>query len=445
MRIILIRNIDVLKVNPISTRRLERIVNVMKGRLNVMHMSAPPAQKIFAGIATIMICSMALTAKAQTQKEMWDVIQKQQRQIEALTKKQSQTDKSVEATAAAVQDGASSGGWWNKTSIGGYGEVHYNGGDTDRVDIHRYVLNVNHQFSDKVRLYTELEVEHGLAGDGDDKPGEVEVEQAWVEFDLDEATKAKAGVFIIPVGILNETHEPPTFYGVERNNVEKNIIPATWWEAGAGLTFASESGLQTDIAFHSGLDVPNTGSSAFKIRKGRQKVAEATAREPAVTGRLKYTGMPGVELATTLQYQNDITQGDVSDVKSSAFLISAHGIVTRQLADNASFTLKALYAAWNIDGTAAEALGRDKQSGYYIEPSVKFDMGEIGDLGFYLRYSADDNTEGDETDSEIKETVVGLNYWPHEDVVLKMDYSVPDPPAGSARNEMVRAGIGFQF
>lgn len=425
--------------------RLERIVNSMKCRLNTGDLLAPQTKRVLAGLATLLICSIPLAANAQTQKEMWQTIQKQQRQIEVLQKAQKNTDKSVEATAAAVQEGSASSGWWNKTSLGGYGEVHYNGGDTDKVDIHRFVLNVNHQFSDSVRLYSEVEIEHGLAGDGEDKPGEVEMEQAWIEFDLSDEVKARAGVFILPVGILNETHEPPTFYGVERNNVEKNIIPSTWWEAGAGLSFGGSSGFLVDLALHSGLDVPNTGSSAFKIRKGRQKVAEATAREPAVTARLKYTGTPGLELASTVQYQYDITQADEGDTRSSATLIEVHGIYTHQISPSTSLSLRALYATWDIDGSAAKALGRDEQTGWYIEPSVKFNLGDTGDLGFYLRYSADDNTAGDAIDSEVRETVVGLNYWPHKHVVLKADYSVPAPPAGTARNDMFRAGVGFQF
>jgi hypothetical protein len=301
---------------------------------------------------------------------------------------------------------------------------------------------VNHEFSDSVRLYSELEIEHGLVGDGADKPGEVEMEQAWIEFDINQSTKAKAGIFIIPAGITNETHEPPVYYGVERNRVEKNIIPTTWWEAGAGLTYNTPNGFQIDVAAHSGLDVPN---GSFLIRSGRQKVAEATAREPAFTGRLKYTGTPGVELAATIQHQTDITQGDVGDVKTKANLFTAHGIVTRNVAPNTAVTLKALYATWDIDGTAAEALGRDEQTGYYIEPSIRFALGDSGDLGFYIRYGVDDNSAGNSDDTEQAQTAVGLNYWPHEHVVLKLDYVEPDPPAGSARNELIRAGLGFQF
>ena len=102
--------------------------------------------------------------------------------------------------------------------------------DKDELDLHRFVLFFGHQFTNDVRFFSELEVEHNVAGEG--KNGEVEIEQAYIEWDYTDNHALKSGVFLVPVGILNETHEPDTFYGVERNAVEKDIIPSTWWEGG---------------------------------------------------------------------------------------------------------------------------------------------------------------------------------------------------------------------
>ena len=186
-------------------------------------------------LAGTMAAGAAFAEDMPSAEQMWEIIQEQQRQIEALERQQAETNEAVEATVEAVSDfDGGQQGWWDKTSLGGYGELHYEGGNKDQFDFHRYVLFVGHEFDENTRLFTEFELEHALAGDG--KPGEVELEQAWVEFDLDQSSNARAGVFLIPVGILNETHEPPTFYGVERNRVEKNIIPSTWWEGGAGFS-----------------------------------------------------------------------------------------------------------------------------------------------------------------------------------------------------------------
>jgi phosphate-selective porin len=106
----------------------------------------------------------------------------------------------------------------SKVHIGGYGELHYNnlekpdGSEKKQLDFHRFVLFFGYDFSDSIRFHSELELEHAIAGDG--QPGEIELEQAYIEFDLTENMEAKGGLFLIPVGILNETHEPTTFYGV---------------------------------------------------------------------------------------------------------------------------------------------------------------------------------------------------------------------------------------
>jgi hypothetical protein len=398
-------------------------------------------------LVALLTCSTAFAADPPSREEMWKVIQKQQREIKTLsgnqktTQKQvKQTKKAVEATADAMKNvGSKKQGWWDRTSLGGYGEVHYNGGSTDQIDIHRFVLFVGHEFNSRTRLFSEFEVEHALAGEG--KPGEVEMEQAWIEFDINEQATARAGVFLLPIGILNETHEPTTFYGVERNRVENKIIPATWWEGGAGLAYNLDNGLRFDAAVHSGLDVPN---ATFLPRSGRQKVAEATARDPAFTGRIRYTGIPGLELASSLQYQVDVTQGDSGDTESSATLFEAHAVYKKPISKNAEFGFRALYAEWDIDGTAAAAIGADTQYGYYAEPSIKFKTSK-GDVGLFARYSVDDNADGDSTDSKIEQFSVGMNYWPHENVVLKLDWQNESAPSGTDEKDRINAGVGFSF
>ena len=213
--------------------------------------------------------------------ELWEIIQKQEEEITELKKGQAETEEkvdatseAVEATVEAVEAGALGNAdksleWAKKTKIGGYGELHYNNfeGKDDQVDAHRFVLYVGHEYNDKVRFFSEVELEHSLAGDG--KPGEVELEQAYIEWDFAKNHSLVSGLFLIPVGILNETHEPETFYGTERNQVEKNIIPTTWWETGALIRGDIAPGLSYDVAVHSGLE-----NTDINIRSGRQKSAK---------------------------------------------------------------------------------------------------------------------------------------------------------------------------
>jgi len=398
----------------------------------------------------MIVGTLAGSALAQealpSREEMWRVIQAQQKEIDALKAAQTGTEKrvvvteeKVEATGAVVAQqmekaNNSPAGWWNNTSIGGYGELHYNGGRKDEIDAHRFVLFVEHQFTDDIRFFSEVELEHALAGEG--KKGAVELEQAFLEFDLTGKQKAQAGVFLLPVGILNETHEPPTFYGVERNAVETNIIPTTWWEGGVQLLGELGSGFSYNAAVHSGLDVATTGANAFRPRNGRQNASEAPANDPAMTARLRWNGMPGVELGVSGQYQNDITQ-NATDV--DAYLVETHADIRR-----GPWGLRALYARWEIDGAAAKALGRDEQYGWYAEPSYRFAV-PLGEIGLFARYSRWDNAAGDRLDSKFDQTQLGVNFWPHPDIVLKADYQFDDAPASTSEDDRFNLGVGFQF
>jgi hypothetical protein len=382
--------------------------------------------KFKLSVVAAIFASMSVAAAEPTNQELLDLIKKQQSQIEKLSKKVDTTDKKVETTVDVVEK-TMSNAVTKQTTLGGYGELHYNNidGSTKKIDFHRFVMFMSHEFTNKIRFFSELEVEHSLAGEG--KKGEVELEQAYIEMDLTDSTSMKAGLFLVPVGIMNETHEPNTFYGVERNPVEKDIIPATWWEAGAGFNTKFSEGLTADFAIHSGLNVP---TDSFSIRSGRQKVSEAKAESLAYTARIKYTAIPGLELAASYQIQDDITQGTLD---SGANLLTAHAVY-----NSGMFGLRALYAMWDIDGQEAADLGRDEQSGFYIEPSLKINE----KFGVFARYNAWDTNAGNSADTEKRQTNIGLNFWPHENVVFKFDI---ENRTGAQNGSGFNLGMGYQF
>jgi hypothetical protein len=386
---------------------------------------------------------------------MWELLQAQQAEIAALRAELETTRGEVAATRdqvvvteeqigltadylAEVQADRES----PATRIGGYGELHYNNlesdADTDfkQADFHRFVLFFGHEFNDRLRFFSEFELEHSLAGDG--APGEVELEQAYVEFDLNANHYARGGLFLVPVGILNETHEPPTFYGVERNDVESIIIPSTWWEGGANVGGRYGNGLSWDFAVHSGLQMPTDGSSAFRVRSGRQKVAEALADDLAWTARVKYTGIPGLELSGTYHYEQDPSQLS-RDGLDDGTLVSFHGIYNQ-----GPFSVRALWAQWNFDGDLVELADADQQTGWYLEPSMRLNlMGR--DVGFYTRY---EDLEGARLVDRFDQWEVGVNYWPHPDVVLKADWRDREHDVASQSGSDFKGfdlGIGYQF
>ncbi|MEQ8859472.1 MAG: porin [Pseudomonadales bacterium] len=423
-----------------------------------MSMPSLPALTLAAAALFSMSPAGASTSPAPENLDletMWQLLQAQQAEIAALKAELRETRDDVDDTrdkvviteeqlsaTADYLDQVEATRSSSATHIGGYGEMHYNNLETDagedikEVDYHRFVLFFNHDFNDRLRFVSELELEHSLAGDG--APGEVELEQAYVEYDLNENHYARTGLFLLPVGILNETHEPPTFYGVERNDVENIIIPTTWWEGGAGVGGRYGNGLSWDFAVHSGLEMPTDGSSAFRVRSGRQKVAEALADDLAWTARVKYTGVPGLELAASYQYQQDASQL-ARDGLDEGELVSVHGIWTR-----GPFSLRGLWAEWNFDGDLVELADADKQTGWYVEPSVRLNLAGT-DWGFYTRY---EDLEGARLQDRFDQWELGFNFYPHPNVVLKADWRNRDHDLASESGRDFKGfdlGVGYQF
>ena len=412
---------------------------------------------------SILVAVSSAQAAAPSNEEIWKLLQQVQQQLSEVQQQNNQlkvenqtlkvqvekteqtaieanetAEALVEATEQVVKSASVS-----STTIGGYGELHYNnledenGDETKTIDFHRFVLFFGHEFNDDLRLFSEFELEHALVKDTADgsNGGEVELEQAYIEYDMNEQHQVKGGIFLTPVGIINETHEPATFYGTERNSVEKNIIPTTWWAAGAMFSGEIANGFSYDVAVTSGLDVSQKGTkSSYKIRDGRQKVSKALADDFAYTGRLKWTAIPGVELAATVQYQDDITQSQDATA-GSATLFETHAVIQR-----GDFGLRALYATWDLEGEGPKAEGYDEQTGWYVEPSYQINQY----FGLFTRYSEWDNQAGNSSDSEYEQFDLGVNWWPHRDVVVKFDYQNQDQPA-NGESDGFNLGLGYQF
>ncbi len=389
----------------------------------------------------------ANTFAVPTNAEIFDMMQEMKQELNALKAENQALKGNIEDVAVSTDEAIKAQiKLANKSHWGGYGELHYNNlegqgpgvSDSKKIDFHRFVLYFGHEFRDDLRFFSEFELEHALvkdigdSGTSENGPGAVELEQAYIQYDYNETTQITAGLFLVPVGILNETHEPHTFYGVERNTVEKNIIPSTWWEAGAMVTKEVSPGLKLDVALHSGLEA--TDAKSYKPRDGRQKVASAAARSLAGTGRIKYTAIPGLELAASLFMQTDYCQGAQVGC-GSANLVETHAIYQKD-----KFQLRALYARWDIDGDDVVTDGADKQHGYYLEPAWRFN----DKWGVFARYEMYDNNDGGSTDTEVSARSVGFNYWMDPTVVAKFDY-VDQEKANEGDQDGINIGIGYSF
>lgn len=407
----------------------------------------------------LLLSSTAVHAAEPSLAELWEIVKKQQVQIDALSQQLAATKSSLATNADKISiteeqitvtadylEQVTARTAERRTRVGGYGELHYNdidadnASDTKRIDFHRFVTFISHDFNARSRFFSEFEIEHSLVKDTSDgsNGGEIEIEQAYIEFDLNDNHTAKTGLFLVPVGILNETHEPPTFYGVERNDVENIIIPSTWWEAGVAVSGHYDNGLSWDLAVHSGLEMPTSGASAYRIRSGRQKVANASADDLAYTLRLKYTGIAGLELAGSYHYQSDPSQMS-GDSLADGSLLSIHGIWQR-----GPFNLRALWSQWRFDGESSQLGGADEQTGWYVEPSVRLARRGFA-WGIYTRY---EDLLGARPRDQFNQWELGLNLWPSDNVVMKLDYRHRNHDLASERGRdfgAVDLGIGYQF
>ncbi|MDQ7074191.1 MAG: porin [Gammaproteobacteria bacterium] len=335
-----------------------------------------------------------------------------------------QLEAQIEALADMLEQGGS-GVATQATQFGSYGELHYQANEkgNNKIDFHRWVLFMSHEFSEKIRFFSELEVEHAMVGEG--QAGALELEQSYISLTPRSGTEVKLGLFLLPIGIINETHEPPRFYGVERNPIEKIIVPATWWESGAMLSQQFASGISYDVALHSGLNV----SDSVDLRKGRQRSANANGNAWAVTGRLNYSGLAGLLFSLALQHQSDLNQS-ASDSLGAAQLYESHLVW-----QSGALSLKALYAVWNIEGRQARLLKKDRQQGGYLEAAYRLNP----QWGVFVRQNSWQTVR----DIDQEQLDFGVNWWLHEDVVVKLDYQQSNQSAGDL--QALNLGVGYQF
>ncbi len=355
---------------------------------------------------------------------------------ERLANYEALTASDIDSSFATSADKA----WYERFSFGSYGEAHFNGGDVpDKFDIHRLVLFTAYEFNDRFRFVSEVELEHLYSND----PATDlvwELEQAYFELDLGNQYLLQAGAFLVPVGITNEVHEPTTFYGVERNRIESEIIPSTWTEFGFLLRKNYDNGLQWDFAVHRGLKVDelNINGNGPDLREGRQKADSFNGS--AVTGRVKYTGITGLELGASIQYQDDISRGSE---ENSAVLTAAHFIYSCR-----GFGLRGLAANWDISGNTAvggvsvPGSDIDNQYGAYIEPSYKWSFDNGMAFGVFSRalYFENEDAPGGQADYQV-----GFNFWPTENTVIKADYVREDRADGRINQDVYNFGVGYAF
>ena len=328
-----------------------------------------------------------------------------------------------------------------QTRLSGYMDLHFNKpSDAPAVlDFHRFVLLVTHRFSDRIRFV-----------------GELELEQAYLDFLIKPAVNFRAGMVLVPVGIINERHEPPIFHGVERPFVDTVIVPTTWFDVGAGIHGALPKGFRYRAYAMAPLDATEF-TAEEGLRGGAQHGNQAQVRNVAFTGRLEYVAVRGLQAGVSF-WRGD-TGFNVPRIETSVGLVEVDARYAR-----GRFEARGQHAHVFIDGAGAlnDALGRlrgidpniaSELRGFYLETSYRVLPSTLPhDAAVFVRYENFDtqfkmppgSTRLPQFDRDA--WVVGGTYWVDPDVAIKFDYSHVRNQSSIVRGpRSVNVGLGWWF
>ncbi len=344
------------------------------------------------------------------------------------------------------------------TVISGYGELNYNrptrNASAAQTDVRRAVIGIQHRFDEKTKIVSEFEWEHAIASATD--AGESAIEQLYVEREFANGMRGKAGLFLIPAGLLNTSHEPTAYYGVERNFVETAIIPSTWREVGIGLSGDLANGLTWDTGLTTGFDITKWDAAGSDGRESplasiHQEGQLAKSRNLSVHGALNWRGVPGLLLGGSVFTGNaGHKTADFAAPDARITVVDLHGRYTP-----GHWDLSALYARGEIRNVDALNMGfagaatpvPASFAGWYAQAA--YQLLKSGDYVFspFARYEQFNTARrysalATAGAPDEKVVTVGANLRMGEGVVLKADYQKFSEDKSRDR---LNLGVGFAY
>lgn len=344
----------------------------------------------------------------------------------------------------------------NRLTIGGYAQIDYNepdGSTSGKLDVHRLVMLFGYKFNDKISFLTEIEFEHVK---------EVFVEQAFVNYNVSPNFNVRGGLMLVPMGIINEYHEPPTFYGVERPGLDHDIVPTTWREIGVGVAGKFDNlSLKYQAYIFNGFVSYKEGEGTLRgidgLRKGRQKGAESIINSPNLSIKIDYYGILGLKIGLAGYFGN--TQTDDTSVDGSTVGVSMIGLDARYI--NNSLELRGQYIWTSLSGTEKynNLTGKDlgsQMNGYYGEIAYDFipmiNSKSDKKLVLFTRYekfNTHKQTEGNLDPNKAYDRDIitsGIDFKIADGVALKVDYQwFNNADVNVDLNNQFNAGIGIMF
>ncbi|TDU39620.1 phosphate-selective porin O/P [Gelidibacter sediminis] len=344
-------------------------------------------------------------------------------------------------------------------TVGGYGEITYNQpeGGNGELDVQRLVLMFGYKFNDKVQFVTEVEFEH---------VSEVYVEQAFLQYSLNDNLNLRGGLMLVPMGIINEYHEPTTFNGVERPSMDKSIVPTTWREIGVGVAgTVDDASLRYQAYIFNGFASVN-GSKFLGgkdgLRNGRQKGIKSNIDSPNLSAKLDYYGLPGLRLGLSGYVGRSQAEDNVEELDGSSVGISMVGLDARynfkRFAARGQFVYSSLTDTeaynelhYDLDANPTQGLGSAMQ-GWYLEAAYNLlPLTKQQQLYAFARYEAYDTNASVSGDLLVNDAfnrsdwTVGLSYKLAPGAVLKADYQFRDDATSANLANQLNLGIGVWF
>ena len=358
---------------------------------------------------------------------------------------------------ALAQQSDPEAGFPSTGPLSGYMDFHFNKANREDgvLDFHRFVLLLSHSFSSRIRFVGELEVEHAFV-EGLEEAGELELEQAYVDFLLSRRLNVRAGMLLMPIGIINERHEPPVFNGVERPFVDTVIVPTTWFDVGAGIHGELGRGLRYRAYVVAPLNSLEF-SAEEGIRGGRQKGSQANVRNVAFAARTEYLGLRHLTLGASVwsgessfatpRLDTSVTVGEL-DARYRRDRLELRGQFAQVHIADAARLNDSLGRAVGVSPNIATAL-----RGFYGEAAYRvWNAGAPRDLVAFFRYeNFDTQFRMPAGFLPLKEFdrdawVTGVTYYPDPDVAVKADYIYLRNQSGIfANRHLVNVGLGWWF
>ncbi|MCK6603034.1 MAG: OprO/OprP family phosphate-selective porin [Bacteroidetes bacterium] len=350
------------------------------------------------------------------------------------------------------------------TTFGGYGELHYNKNTvspgkpasdrTGQFDFHRFVLFAGHDFNDWVSFKSEFELEHAQVKSSNSQ-SEVSLEQAYIDLKFSRAIGLRTGLVLIPVGFVNEFHEPPTFNGVERPSIDRVLIPTTWREAGIGIYGEPVEGVTYRFYTVAGLNPQKVSEKG--IRDARQSGYYSKSDDMAFTGRLEWLPLPGLKTGASF-YTGSMEQNSLfGDTLSGVRFNLVEADIRYQVFD-LSLKITGVYSQIsNSDklahrfknNTGKSQFGTGIEAGYNLLPAFFPESEQSALLFGRVEHYNTQQTLSSSTiraaGTKVTEFTAGITWLPHENVALKADYQWIDSNGISTFQQKLNLGAGYYF